>query len=420
MRWATSTLLEFDDDSVGGFDINAKLEILSGEAVFVENDDGTCDKIKGTGDITIKYSWTDNPRISGQVLDFLTIEDEKWDQGDSYSGSVTEVVTLVDVVTTEEVEVASQSFVTVGGEGEVIASSLDPFRNELELVESATRTLFGINLFTSEDFDGDGPDKPTFTCDRDYLYAKTLGFSDCDIRHFLETSGMAVDQCMRDHLNDEDWGVCDDMRVLVTAPDCPEKGGECPPGYYFDNGVCRPDPCPPGEHRENGVCVPDGCPAGQVWDSQQNKCVPILEDCPPGHYRDPNDPTKCIPIVPTTCPPSDTYRVISCLKDIIVVNPGFGYNCCDDTVVIEPANGAEAIIEECDGGILQVKVTKCGAGFRELPIVYINTQTGLNAFLIPVMKFHKENFGEFPEGTTITQVVDCVGNTGPNARRSVT
>ena len=419
VRWATATLLEFDDDSVGGFDVNAELQILSGEAVFVKNDDGTCSTIRGTGDITIKYKWRDNPRISGQVLDFLTIEDTTWDQGDSYSGEIIEIVTLVDLVTTENVEVTSQSFVTVGGEGEVIASSLNPFRNELELVESATRTLFGINLFTSEDFDGDGTDEPIFTCDRDYNYAKLLGFSDCDIRHFLETSGMAVDQCMQDKLDDEDWGVCDDMRVLVTAPDCPEKGGECPPGYYFDNGVCRPDPCPPGEHMENGVCVPDGCPPGKRWDSQQNKCVPIDDGpCPPGYKR--NDEGKCIPIVPTTCPPSDTYRVIACLESIIVVNPGFGYNCCDDTVVIEPANGAEAIIEECDGGILSVRVTKCGAGFRELPSVYINTQTGLNAFLIPVMKFHKENFDEFPEGTTITQVIDCVGNTGPNARRSVT
>ena len=223
------------------------------------------------------------------------------------------------------------------------------------MVASNTKTLFGINKFRSKYTDGTGrDDEPVFTCDRDYNYAKNLGFSDCDIRNFLVTSGMAGDQCMQDKLDDEDWGVCGDMRVLVTAPDCPEKGKECPPGYYFDNGVCRPDPCPPGEHMENGVCVPDGCPPGERWDSQQNKCVPIVEDCPPGYYRDPKDLTKCIPIVPTTCPPSDTYRVIACLKDIIVANPGFGYNCCDDTVVIEPANGAEAVIEECDGGILSV------------------------------------------------------------------
>ena len=436
VRWATKTLLEFDDDSVGGFDVNAELQILSGEAEFVRNGDGTCDTIRGTGDITIRYKWRDNPRISGQVLDFLTIEDKTWDQGDSYSGQIIETVNLVDLITTEEVEVSSQSFITVGGEGEIIATSLDPFLNDQERVASTTKTLFGINKFTSKDTGGTGPDdEPEFTCDRDYLYAQTLGFSDCDIRHFLETSGMKVDQCMQDKLDDEDWGVCDDMRVLITAPDCPEKGDECPPGYYFDNGVCRPDPCPPGEHwdaRQNR-CVPDDCPPGEH--RVNGVCVPIIDDCPPGQHKEngicvpdpcpPNyklDPVsgKCIPIVPTTCPPSDTYRVIACLESIIVANPGFGYNCCDDTVVIEPANGAEAVIEECDGRILSIKVTKCGAGFRELPQVYINTKNGLNAFLIPVLKFHKENFNEFPEGTTVTQVIDCVGNSGPNARTRVT
>ena len=322
------------------------------------------------------------------------------------------------------------------GEGEIIRSSLNPFKNELELIESATKTLFGINKFESKDTGGTDPEEPEFTCDRDYNYAKLLGFSDCDIRNFLETSGMAVDQCMQDKLDDEDWGVCGDMRVLVTAPDCPEKGGECPPGYYFDNGVCRPDPCPPGEHwdPQQRRCVPDDCPPGEH--RVNGVCVPIIDDCPPGQHKengicvpdpcppgymkDPAGSGKCIPIVPTTCPPSTTYRVIACLESIIVANPGFGYNCCDDTVVIEPSNGAEAIIEECDGGILKVKVTKCGAGFRELPEVYINTETGLNAFLIPVLKFHRENFDEFPEGTSVLQVVDCVGNTGPNARTSVT
>ena len=246
---------------------------------------------------------------------------------------------------------------------------------------------------------------------------------------------MAVDQCMQDKLDDDDWGICGDMKVLVTAPDCPEKNNECPPGYYRnDNGVCMEDPCPPGEHMENGVCVIDECPPGQR--KVNGVCVPITDNCPPGQHkengicvpddcppgmmRDPNDPTKCIDIVPTTCPPSDTYRVIACLESVIVANPGFGYNCCDDTVVIEPANGAEAVIEECDGGILSIRVTKCGAGFRELPTVYINTKNGLNAFLIPVLKFHKENFNEFPEGTSVLQVVDCVGNSGPNARTRVT
>jgi hypothetical protein len=446
VRWATEKLLEFDDDSSGGFDVNAEFEILSGDAVFVKNDDGTSNTIKGTGDISIRYKWRDNPGISGQVLDYLEITGQpgqttQWDQDDNaYSGQITKTITLVDLLTTEEVEIRTESYGTVyaegEGEGEIIRSSLNPFKNELELIESATKTLFGINKFESKDTGGTDPEEPEFTCDRDYNYAKLLGFSDCDIRNFLETSGMAVDQCMQDKLDDEDWGVCGDMRVLVTAPDCPEKGGECPPGYYFDNGVCRPDPCPPGEHwdPQQRRCVPDDCPPGEH--RVNGVCVPIIDDCPPGQHKengicvpdpcppgymkDPAGSGKCIPIVPTTCPPSTTYRVIACLESIIVANPGFGYNCCDDTVVIEPSNGAEAIIEECDGGILKVKVTKCGAGFRELPEVYINTETGLNAFLIPVLKFHRENFDEFPEGTSVLQVVDCVGNTGPNARTSVT
>ena len=456
VKFATVKLLEFDDNSANGFDVNAKLEILSGEAVFVVNSDisniqgdSTCNTIRGTGDITLKYSWTDNPRTSGQVMDFLEIEGQpgqttKWDQGDTYSGEVIKTVTLVDLVTTADVIVRTESYKTVYGEGEsageIIRTSLDPFKNELELIESTTKSLFRINKFISETFDGTDGETPTFTCDRDYVYAKTLGFSDCDIRNFLETSGMAVDQCMQDKLDDDSWGICGDMRVLVTAPDCPEKGGECPPGYYRDNnGICIEDPCPPGEHMENGVCVIDECPPGQrkvngicmdyTDDDRDRECPPgqhkengicVPDNCPPGYKRDPNDITKCIPIIDTTCPPSDTYRVIACLDGITVANPGFGYNCCDDTVVIEPANGAEAVIERCDGGIISIRVTKCGAGFRELPEVYINTQTGLNAFLIPVLKFHKENFDEFPEGTTITQVVDCVGNVGPNARRRVT
>ena len=195
--------------------------------------------------------------------------------------------------------------------------------------------------------------------------------------------------------------------MAQDPPGCPEEETDpCPEGYYFDRGTCIPippsddDECPPGYHKgPNGDCIPDD------------------DECPPGYQKENG---VCVPIVPTTCPPSSTYRIILCLDEIIVANPGFGYNCCDDTVVIEPSNGAEAVIEECDGGIIRIRVTKCGAGFTELPEVYINTQTGLNAFLIPVLKSHRENLNEFPEGTVVNQVIDCVGNVGPNAKTEVT
>ena len=78
----------------------------------------------------------------------------------------------------------------------------------------------------------------------------------------------------------------------------------------------------------------------------------------------------------------------------------------------ENKNGAKATIEESeDGEIRRIVVTDCGAGFTKLPEVSINTETGYNAILLPIMKFHRPKHGgmTFPEGTPVIQVVDCVG-----------
>ena len=89
-------------------------------------------------------------------------------------------------------------------------------------------------------------------------------------------------------------------------------------------------------------------------------------------------------------------------------------------MTIVPDNGAKAVIEECDdeGGIIKIKVINCGAGFNEIPDVFINTDTGYNAMLYPVMKFHRPDI-ETPEGTNVIQVIDCVGNVGSLARTRI-
>ena len=77
---------------------------------------------------------------------------------------------------------------------------------------------------------------------------------------------------------------------------------------------------------------------------------------------------------------------------------------------IEPSNGAKAKIEECvDGEIRRIVVTDCGSGFTELPEISINTETGYNAILKPIMKFHKPEEIDVPKGTNVIQVIDCVG-----------
>ena len=401
VRYATARRLEFDDDSSNGFDVNGWLTIDSGNASFGR--DGRT--IIGTGTITLSYEWNDRTNISGQALDFLTIEGIKWDQGNTKRGKVTNTVVLEDEITTKEVEVRTQSYPNVVGTGRIIRSSLDPFKNTIEETQSTTKSYFAIAKYEISD-DTLPPDTPIFKCDPDYTNAKLLGYTDCDIRKFIESQGIEVDECMQEKLDDPDWGKCGDWYVTLTAPDCPETITDpCPEGYRFENGQCvkipvDPTECPEGYHKdENGNCVPDD------------------DTCPTGYQKENG---ICVPIVPTTCPSSSFYRVILCLDEILVANPGFGYNCCDDTVVIEPSNGAQAVIEECDGGIIRIRVTHCGSGFTELPDVYINTTTGLNAFLIPILKSHRENLNEFPEGTVVTQVIDCVGNVGPNAKTEVT
>ena len=223
--------------------------------------------------------------------------------------------------------------------GAIIKTSLDQYGVD----ENYTDILYGYESYFSIEGYNVKEEKEeiigeVFDCEDDYKRAKLLGFTDCDIRAYLEANPeIILDACMRGKLDDDNWGRCDgDLMVSITAPGCPK------------------DPCLP----------------------------------------------------------NNTYPVIVCLDEIVIENPGFGFDCCKDTVKIEPANGAKAEIVECrDGQIIRIKVIDCGAGFTELPEISINTQTGFNAILKPIMKFHRSEHGgmTFPKGTPVIQVVDCVG-----------
>ena len=511
----------------GGNDCNARFSIVGGTAKFING----ATQIEGTGDITIRLQWNDRPSTQGVAVETIQIGSVTWTQA-GRSGTETKTVTLEgSVIGTEKLRKMSQFVPDVPGVGNIVRSSLDPFANIPDRpVESLSKSYFAIAPYEIlDDSDLGGDDEEIFDCENAYTNAKLLGYSDCDIRNFIESNGIKVDQCMQDKLDRDDWGNCASFSVVLTAPPCPEiqvdpcppgqhlvngrcvpiggtdprecppgyvknaagecvpttGGGGCPPGYVRNaEGVCEPvdDGCPPGQHKVNGVCVPvDGCPPGQHLEN--GECVPDEQGCPPG-YRllngvcvptgdDIDDgcpagqhkengvcvtnectldsdcpegyicvngvclPTKeteidpcpkgyylkdglCIPEDDHLCIPSSTRKVIMTLDEIIVSNPGFGYNCCEDSVVIEPANGAKAIIEECDGGIIRIKVTDPGAGFTQLPEVYINTTTGFNAFLMPILKTNEENLDEFPDGTNVIHVIDCTGNVDPNAKTQVT
>ena len=121
--------------------------------------------------------------------------------------------------------------------------------------------------------------------------------------------------------------------------------------------------------------------------------------CPPGTPEDPNEPP--------TSKKDEGDKKVAILGGVAVKDPGFGYDA-DDKLIIDGADG-ELIIN--NGAIIGVKITNPGIGFTTLPEIRINTKTGFNADLKPVLRFIDVNDSGFvvPLGTPTLQVIDCVG-----------
>ena len=100
------------------------------------------------------------------------------------------------------------------------------------------------------------------------------------------------------------------------------------------------------------------------------------------------------------------YPVVLEIEGINILDPGFGYDP-DDKVII--GNGAELKIKTDDlGSVTGVDVINGGAGFNEDPDLYIESDTGYNAKIMPIFKPTRlEDLVEAPVG--VIQVVDCVG-----------
>ncbi len=114
------------------------------------------------------------------------------------------------------------------------------------------------------------------------------------------------------------------------------------------------------------------------------------------------------------------YPVVLEIDEINIINPGFGYNSDKDKVIIEAGDGtskgAELKIKTDPlGSITGVDVINGGIGFNEDPKIYIQSDSGYNAKMIPVFKVNNIGGDVSPElitaaGTAgVIQVIDCVG-----------
>ena len=121
--------------------------------------------------------------------------------------------------------------------------------------------------------------------------------------------------------------------------------------------------------------------------------------CPAGTPEDPNEPPNP--------PDGEGDDKVAILGDIVIDNRGFGYS--EDDEVIIPGGEGELIVR--NGKIIGVNITNPGIGYTTLPEIRINTKTGFNANLKPVLRFIDVNDSGFvvPPGTPTLQVIDCVG-----------
>lgn len=111
--------------------------------------------------------------------------------------------------------------------------------------------------------------------------------------------------------------------------------------------------------------------------------------------------------------PYPTYPVIVIIDDTVVEDHGFGYRPGDRATII-PDNGTvlEPVIND-RGEVTKVNIITAGSGFDDLPEIIIESDTGFNAVIKPVLRVRRildeKELLELPPGTKIISVVDCVG-----------
>ena len=98
------------------------------------------------------------------------------------------------------------------------------------------------------------------------------------------------------------------------------------------------------------------------------------------------------------------------IEDINILDGGFGYDPNDKVIV---GNGAELKIKTDDlGSVTGVDVINGGIGYTEDPDIYIDSDSGYNAKLMPVFKVNRVGEEIAPEEVSagaVLSVIDCVG-----------
>ena len=234
----------------------------------------------------------------------------------------------------------------------------------------------------------------------DYPYARELGFTDQDIRFYIEgfyskLLGKRVGPLMQLKLNDPNFGP---LPKYITG-----QGG----AGVFD---CEND---------YPYAVSLGFTDQDIRYYLENFYTGTISECMQKKLNDPNwgrIPEFYVTLTAPGCPPEDqndgnNYEVISEIEDVIVEDGGFGYQDTDTVTVFDCSGNrdvaAEVQLTIQNGVVIGARVISPGSGYSCIPEMQINTDTGYNAVLKPVLRFSRPRV--VPPGTEVISVIDCVG-----------
>ena len=197
-----------------------------------------------------------------------------------------------------------------------------------------------------------------------------------------------------------------------------------PPGYTVITGH-PPDgttdyypPVPPGQTvgipTDGMVKTPCNAPSADIIEPNGN----MIEVLPCTPTMAPNGGTITTPVPYEEgdrgdYPSTDSYPVILYLCELIVDESGMDYSP-NDRIVIEPDMGATAVPKfDNFGRLLSIKVTDGGEGFTERPNVYIMTETGFGANIIPKFCIDRVGVDDLNRNPSlqdkVVTVINCVG-----------
>ena len=239
-----------------------------------------------------------------------------------------------------------------------------------------------------------------FGFENDYPFAKELGFTDQDIRFYIEgfyskLLGKRIGPLMQVVLADPSFGPL--------------------PKYIKSRGRAGEFDC----ENDYPYAISLGFSDQDIRYYLQNIYTGDIDDCMRKKLNDPKwgrIPEFYVTITAPGCPPKDPDKdnIDAEIDDVYIEDPGFGFDPKDTATVLDcvgnPDASSEVLLKIENGKIVNVRVIKSGKNFTCIPKIRLNTQTGYNARLKPILKFGKSTgVSPVPEGTSVISVIDCVG-----------